>query len=130
GTEVAVPRVLPAFGAAPLRECAIKLLAYLIGDGGLTQACPVFTNLDARQVADFTEAAEQFGGLKVSRTSQSDERTPSYRVASDLESLRRARRDFAARLRRLLPRGAARRLASALGVTPASFTHWTSGKTV
>src|SRR5262249_23224691 len=72
GTEVAVPRVLPAFGTAPLRECAIKLLAYLIGDGGLTQANPILTNLDPRQVADFSEAAAQFGGLKVTRTSDSD----------------------------------------------------------
>src|SRR5690606_23287302 len=36
GDHIAVPRCLPVFGTASLRECEVKLLAYLIGDGGLT----------------------------------------------------------------------------------------------
>src|SRR5204863_5321336 len=43
GDKAAVPRVIDVFGDAAMRECEVKLLAYLIGDGCLTHGPPVFT---------------------------------------------------------------------------------------
>lgn len=43
GTRIAVPRVLPVWGDDELPEAEVKLLGYLIGDGGLTGTTPRFT---------------------------------------------------------------------------------------
>lgn len=78
GDRVAVPRAIPVFGDRAMRECEVKLLAYLIGDGCLTGANPVFTNTRPRIARDFQEAVEAFllgvaasdlspGGLDVCR---------------------------------------------------------------
>ncbi len=54
GDLVAVPESLPAFGSpVPLPEHEIKLLAYLIGDGGFSQPCVRFSQQDNVQVAEF-----------------------------------------------------------------------------
>ena len=58
GEPVAVPRRLPVFGATPLRDCEVRLLGYLIGDGCLTAAAPKLTNSDPRIQADFAAATE------------------------------------------------------------------------
>ncbi len=56
GDLVAVPERLPAFGdPVPLPEHEIKLLAYLIGDGGFTQPCVRFSQQDNLQLAEFKE---------------------------------------------------------------------------
>ena len=56
GDLVAVPECLPAFGApVPLPEHEIKLLAYLIGDGGFTQMSARFSQQDNAQLAEFKE---------------------------------------------------------------------------
>lgn len=44
GCKMAVPRRIPIFGQKRLPEEKVKLLAYLIGDGGLTGTSPQFTN--------------------------------------------------------------------------------------
>ncbi len=65
GDHIAVPRRLNVFGNKPARETAeVKLLAYLIGDGGLSDTCPEFTNANPRLRDEFTEAVREFGGLK------------------------------------------------------------------
>src|SRR5262249_9609233 len=56
GESIAVPRRIDVFGQASLRPCEVKLLAYLIGDGGLTDSTPEFTNGNPRVRADFAEA--------------------------------------------------------------------------
>ena len=43
GEKIAVPRILKIFGKEDMRECEIKILAYLIGDGCLTKNSPEFT---------------------------------------------------------------------------------------
>ena len=54
GDLVAVPESLPAFGnPVSLPEDEIKLLAYLIGDGGFTQPCVRFSQQDNVQLAEF-----------------------------------------------------------------------------
>ncbi len=56
GEAVAVPRRLPVFGDTPMRDCAVRLLGYLLGDGSLTAASPKLTNADPRIQADFVDA--------------------------------------------------------------------------
>lgn len=56
GDLVAVPESLPAFGdPVPLPEHEIKLLAYLIGDGGFSQPCVRFSQQDNVQLDEFKE---------------------------------------------------------------------------
>lgn len=60
GDLVAVPESLPAFGSpVTLPEHEIKLLAYLIGDGGFTQATPRFSQQDNAQLAEFKDCVAQ-----------------------------------------------------------------------
>ncbi len=63
GDKIAVPRKIEIFGKETMRECEVKLLAYLIGDGNLTNATPRFTNSNPNILADFTNAVEKFGGI-------------------------------------------------------------------
>jgi len=60
GDHVAVPRRLEVFGKDEMRDCEVKLLAYLIGDGNLTGANPRFTNADARLRGEFSAAVAEF----------------------------------------------------------------------
>jgi replicative DNA helicase len=66
GDHVAVPRRVEVFGKDEMRDCEVKLLAYLIGDGSLTGTMPRFTNSDPRLRDDFTLATAEFGGLALS----------------------------------------------------------------
>src|SRR5438132_349901 len=43
GEKVAVPRRIPVFGDKRLSDNQVKLLGYLLGDGGLTAISPAFT---------------------------------------------------------------------------------------
>lgn len=65
GDKIAVPRRIDVFGTETIRECEVKLLAYLIGDGGLTNTTPRFTNSNPLLQADFSQAIADFGGLSV-----------------------------------------------------------------
>ena len=127
GDHVAVPRRLDVFGTAGMRDCEVKLLAYLIGDGGLTGTTPRFTNADPRVRDDFADAVAAFGGVTTTLEDSRGTRTPYL-------SVRRAARmaDPGVELRRhlrthLSERGAGRRLAAAAGVSASSVTHWTTG---
>jgi replicative DNA helicase len=131
GDHVAVPRQLPVFGTEPMRECEIKLLGYLIGDGGLSDTCPEFTHSDPRLREDFTRAVHEFGGVDVREDDVNGTRTPTVLVSGDRDTIRSGRGEFAGRLRaRLIERGSARRVAEAVGVAPASVIHWSQGRTV
>lgn len=131
GDFVAVPRVLEAFGSGEMRECEVKLLAYFIGDGGLTGSVPQFTNGNERIAADFRRAVSEFGGVKV-HSSSAPPRAPSWRVGADPHGVSLARQDFAARLDAALSRSSrtAADIAAAVGVTPPSITHWRHGASV
>jgi replicative DNA helicase len=128
GEHVAVPRRIEVFGDAEMRECEVKLLGYLIGDGGLTGANPRFTNADARVRADFADAVDAFGGVTVTEEATAG-RTPSLRVRRDPAFVRGERQRFAAGLSEHLSteRGAAARVAAAAGVTPSAVHAWVHG---
>lgn len=82
GDRIAVPRILDVFGTQTLRDCELKLLGYLIGDGCLTKCSPEFTNINPAIQTDFAEAVSEFGNLRVQKTDSNGTRTPSFRVAS------------------------------------------------
>ncbi len=63
GAIIGVPRDIPVFGSANMRECEIKLLAYFITEGGLTQGNPVFTNAEREVLEDFQSAVKQFDSM-------------------------------------------------------------------
>jgi replicative DNA helicase len=65
GNKIAIPRKIDVFGTETIRECEVKLLGYLIGDGGLTNSTPRFTNSNPLLQTDFSEAVTEFGGLSV-----------------------------------------------------------------
>ena len=54
GDRIAVPRAVPVFGERDaLSPERVRLLAYLLAEGGLTQSSPRWTNADPELVADF-----------------------------------------------------------------------------
>src|SRR5579885_416918 len=132
GDAVAVPRTLPVFGDGDMRECEIKLLAYLIGDGGLTGNTARFTSSNPAIAADFATAVQNFGGLRLTRSENRAGFAPSWRVAADAGQVRAARGDFAFRLTQRLTETSIsqRQLALAVGVSPSTITHWKQGETV
>src|SRR5690554_5672829 len=86
GERVAVPRRLPVFGRERLPEHQVKVLAYMIADGGTTQTNALFTNADPRLRAEFDEAVAAFPGL-VCRPVESAGRTPALRVSREPQAL-------------------------------------------
>ena len=60
GDKIAVPREINVFGKEQIRECEVKLLAYLIGDGCLTDTTPKFSNNNPLIQEDFSEAVTNF----------------------------------------------------------------------
>ena len=61
GGRVAVPRQLEVFGTDPLPDAEVALMAYLIGDGGLTGSSPRFTNTSPRIIDDVARYAAAIG---------------------------------------------------------------------
>jgi|GEM_PF-2953 len=131
GQRIAVPRRLPIFGNQGMEECRIRLLAYLLGDGALTQSAPKFTNLNPRIRADFIAAVESFGGIRASLRTRSD-RVPDILVAADRSRIQENRRRFAERLRSALDASPCsdRQFACAIGASAASVCNWTKGNTI
>ena len=60
GDAIGVPRHTPVFGNAVMGEHEVKLLAYFITEGCLTQGSPKFTNADPALLEDFQSAVKQF----------------------------------------------------------------------
>lgn len=132
GADIAVPRTLPISGDTPMRECEVKLLAYLIGDGGLTGPCPRFTNTDERIQSDFAAAAADFGGVKLRQSSTRPGEARSVRISRERDTDGAPQREFAGRVRTAVQGSAltGRRIAELVGVSPASISHWTAGTCV
>ncbi len=132
GDFVAVPRRLPTFGTGTMRECEAKLLAYLIGDGGLTGSTPKFTNNNVEIADDFAVAVREFGGVTLRSSESRPDMAASWRISRDQTSVGASRQAFADRLGEALDASSApaRHLASAAGVSAASITHWRQVKCV
>lgn len=132
GARVAVPRVLHVQGDREMPEHRVKLLAYLIGDGGLTGTSPRFTNSNPRVAADFAGAVEAFGGMTTRLSSTREWEAPSWRLVRDEAVSGAARQAFADALRREMRRQnlTQRAVAQAVGVSGATLTHWVQAATV
>ena len=66
GSRIATPRKVEAFGEKAMKECEIKLLAYLIAEGHLGNKFVLFSNIDPKIVPDFNSAIKDFdSNLKV-----------------------------------------------------------------
>ncbi|HEY7348586.1 MAG TPA: AAA family ATPase [Ktedonobacterales bacterium] len=59
GERIAVPRVLPFFGAAELSDAHVKILAHLIAEGCLTQNIPYHSNAHPEMQRDFSQAVQE-----------------------------------------------------------------------
>jgi replicative DNA helicase len=131
GDGIGVPRRLPVFGDAPMRECEVKLLAYLLGDGCLVDTCPEFTNTNERLRDEFREAAACFGGIAV-REERVGGRAPTLCVRADARHVGDRRAAFAAELATAVSASGrtAREIAFEVGVSPGSMSHWTHARTV
>jgi len=51
--HIAIPRIVPVFGATGTESWLPRLLAYFVAEGGLTDSCPEFTNTDHTVIDDF-----------------------------------------------------------------------------
>ncbi len=60
GNKIATPRKINIFGKEFLRECEIKLLAYLLAEGHTKRKAVWFTNSDNSIVEEFKLAVSQF----------------------------------------------------------------------
>src|SRR3989344_5516911 len=49
GDRIATPRILPAFGNTKMKECDVKLLAYLIAEGHLDNQFVLFSNMNEKR---------------------------------------------------------------------------------
>ena len=58
GEKIAVPRILNVFGKEKLRECEVRILAYLLGDGCLTKSSPEFTAEKPESAAGFYKSRQ------------------------------------------------------------------------
>jgi replicative DNA helicase len=81
GDRIAVPREIPVFGKETMRECEIKLLAYLMGDGCLVHTSPEFIVGKRALKDDFEEAVRAFGGIR-STYVEPGNRTPHIAVTN------------------------------------------------
>ena len=134
GDYVAVPRRLPVFGDQPMRDCEVSLLAYLVGDGGLTGSNPRFTNSNPDITADFLACVESFGGTVARQVETRRGFAPSCRMSADADAdaVPARRQRFASALSQQVQHSGqpARSLAAQLGASPATVSNWQRGKTV
>ncbi len=132
GDFVAVPRRLPVFGTEAMRESEVRLLGYLIGDGGLTGATPRFTNSNPEIVADFQAALADFGGMQSRIVETREGFAPSWRMRGNPARDASNDCDFALRLdaHPRMARGGAAAVAREVGVLASSLSQWRRGKHV
>jgi replicative DNA helicase len=132
GDKIAVPRKIDVFGKETIRECEVKLLGYLIGDGGLTNSTPRFTNSNPLLQSDFSQAITDFGGLSVRWEDSQGQRTPSLCVRGNLEFIATQRELFAESLKIAINSRSlsAKQLSHELGVSPSLLCMWQEGECV
>lgn len=84
GEKIAVPRILNVFGNEKWRDCEVKILAYLLGDGCLRNNSINFTNENILIQEDFSNSVLQFGGVETIQSNTFD-RAFSYRIRKTKE---------------------------------------------
>jgi replicative DNA helicase len=79
GDKIAVPRIMNIFGKDEMRECEVKILGYLLGDGSITCGSPLFIVGKPALQSDFEGAVSDFGGVETVVAKYSG-RTPTLRI--------------------------------------------------
>lgn len=128
GDKIAVPRKMDVFGQETIRDCEVKLLAYLIGDGCLTRSAPQFTNGNTAILQDFAKAATSFGGLKL-RFRDQGRRAPEYYLIGDREGYIERVDLFACNLKKALEKRhlLVEQFAQELQILPVLASSWVQG---
>lgn len=131
GQKIAVPRKLEIFGSEKLPEYQVKILGYLLGDGGLTNTNAVLTNNNPRIQQDFIESVQKFN-LKVRVDNSNRTRADSLNAVKNLKFVIENRQAFSKRLQTIAQSQAISRLeiAQSLGVTVSAVDAWMNGKSV
>jgi intein/homing endonuclease len=71
GSRIATPRKIRVFGNEPMKENEIKILAYLIAEGHLSNSFVLFSNMDEEICSDFYESVKEFdSGLEITEHSK------------------------------------------------------------
>ncbi len=60
GGRIATPRVLNSFGKLKMRDCDVKLLAYLLAEGHLSNQFVLFSNFDEKIIEEFKKSVGEF----------------------------------------------------------------------
>ncbi len=79
GGKIAVPGILNIFGKQKWRDCEVKIVGYLLGDGCLTKNSVEFTNENLLIQEDFADSIMEFGGVETVQSNSFD-RAFSYRI--------------------------------------------------
>ena len=132
GDKIAVPRKLEVFGSKTARECEIKILAYLIGDGCLTDSSPSFTNGNPVVREDFSKAVTDFGGMTTRYADSNGTRTSYFRVVANPDFIVEHRKEFGGRLRSAIASTgkSSRQVALSIKVNPTLVHVWKKGSSV
>jgi len=85
GDKIAVPRILNVFGKNEMRECEVKILGYLLGDGCLTKSQTIFIVGKDNLQTDFEQAISEFGGIETILY-KGKNRTPYLRIRKSNEN--------------------------------------------
>ena len=132
GNKIAVPRQIKVFGDRLIPQAKVKLLAYLIGDGCLTKACPEFTNSNPLLRNEFAQALDSFVGLTSKECDSNGTRTATVKVGKDRVFVDRNRQIFAQNLRQAIAERdfSINHLATSLNITSSLVRFWLKGDCV
>ncbi len=133
GDRIATPRKIPVFGSSELEDYKVRMIAYLLSDGGLTHGTPRFTNSNPVIVADFLKAAKSFKNIDVKMYDSNGTRTPSYEMVKDGKlNKMEIKGNFSRNLRLILQSKKMTQLSLAnyLKVSTSSVSMWTNGQVV
>jgi replicative DNA helicase len=131
GERIAVPRSLPFFGKSSWQKHRLKMLAYLLADGNLTNLQPRFTNNNPKIVADFIEAAHEFGPVCIRKDERSN-RIPAYSISLDKTLYQNLRKQFSKALQSLsyVRKKIAYQLVEGLGFSKTLVCHWATAQAI
>jgi replicative DNA helicase len=90
GSRIATPRIIPVFGKTKIKDCEVKLLAYLIAEGHLGNGFVLFSNTDEKIIEEFKDAIKEFDkNLKIMPHGQSNLKISKIENNRDKNSLRK-----------------------------------------